>query len=71
MAPLVEFDVSQQATGHGEDQSGIQQNQAGLADVGIVEQNEPSSDNTGRQTVAGLPHDQVCSGDGQSTEKSR
>lgn len=68
VALLVKLDVAQQAAGHGEDESGIEEDEAGLADVGVVEKDENGGDEAGGDTVARLPHDEVGDGDGQGTE---
>lgn len=69
MAELVELDVEKQAASHGQHQCSIQENQPSLTDVGVVEENKASSDNTGRQTVSRFPHDQVSDGHGQGAEE--
>lgn len=38
--------------------------------MGVVEENQTSRDNTGRDAVAGLPHDHVSDGDGEGAKKS-
>ena len=70
VAQLVEPDVAEQTAGHGEDEGGIEQNQASLADVSIVEENKTGRNDAGRKAVAGLPHDQIDNGNGQGSEES-
>lgn len=70
MAELVESDVAEDTQRHEEDQSCIEEDQTGLANMSIVEEDQRSSDESGRQTVSRLPHDQVSDGDGQSTHQS-
>lgn len=68
MSQLVELDVEQETAGHGENQGGIEENQARLANVSIVQENQASSDKASRQAVARLPHDHIGDGHGQCTE---
>lgn len=67
---LVKFDVEEETARHGENQGGVQKNQAGLADVGVVKEDEASGHDTGGKAVARLPHDQVRYGHGQGTQNS-
>lgn len=71
MAELVEADVAEHRKSHEEDQRGVEQDQSGLANVCIVEQDEPGSQNTGRQGVAGLPHDHKNGRYGQGAHGGR
>lgn len=71
MPQLVEFDVGEQAAGHGKDQCGIEEDEAGLADMRIVEKDQASGNDTSRQTVSRLPHNQVCDRHGQGAEDGR
>ena len=70
MAELVELDVAQQAAGHGKDEGRIEQDQAGLSDVSIVEENETGGNNAGGQAVARFPHNKVDHRDSQGAQKS-
>lgn len=65
---LVEPNIEQQAARHGEDEGGIEKDQSRLAYVGIVEEDETSGKETGRQAVARLPHDQIDNRDGQGAQ---
>lgn len=51
MSQLVELDVAQETAGHGENQGGIEENQACLANVCIVQENQASSDKASWQAV--------------------
>lgn len=68
VSELVPLDVEEQTASHGEDEGSIQENETGLANVGIVKEDETGGKNTGGETVSGLPHDEVGNGNGQSTE---
>lgn len=68
VSKLVELDVEQQTASHGKNQSRIEKNESGLANVGVVKQNQASSNDTSWQTVARLPHDQVGDRHGQGAE---
>lgn len=52
MSQLVELDVAQETAGHGENQSGIEENQARLANVCIVQENQAGGDKASRQAIA-------------------
>lgn len=54
---LVEADVAPDGESHEENEGSIEEDQSGLADVSIVEENKTGSQNTSRQRVARLPHD--------------
>jgi hypothetical protein len=71
VAQLVELDVAQEAASHGENKRGIQQDQASLANVRIVQENQSSGDDAGGQAVARLPHDEVGDGHGAGTKDRR
>lgn len=62
MSLLVELDVEEQTARHSQDEGGVEKNEPGLTNVGIVEENQASRHNTSREAIAGLPHYQV--GDG-------
>lgn len=68
MPKLVELDVGEQTAGHCQDKRSVQQNQARLTNVGIVEKDKTSSYNASGQAVARLPHDHIGDGDCQRTE---
>jgi hypothetical protein len=67
---LVEADVAPDGESHEQDESGIEEDKSGLADVGVVEENETGSQNTGRERVARLPHDHEDGRDSQCTHGS-
>lgn len=71
MAQLVELDIAEQAAGHGKHEGGIEKNQACLANMGVVEQNQASGKNAGGKTVPRLPHDKVYHRDGQGAKEGR
>lgn len=52
VSQLVELDVAQETAGHGENQSGIEENQACLANVCIVQKDQAGGDKASRQAVA-------------------
>lgn len=71
VSELVELNIEEQAASHGENQGGIQENEAGLANVGVVKEDQTSGEQASGKTVARLPHDEVRHGDGEGTEDSR
>jgi hypothetical protein len=71
MAELVEADITPDRESHEQDERGIEENESGLANVGIVEEDETGGQNTGGQRVARLPHDHEDDRDGQGAHRSR
>lgn len=71
MTELVETDVAQNAQGHEENQSGIEQDEASLTNVRVVKENDGGRNNARREAVARLPHDPEDHADGQGTHHSR
>ena len=69
MAKLVEADVAPDGEGHEENEGGIEEDESGLANVGVVEEHKTGSQNTGRQRVARLPHDHEDGRDGQGPHR--
>lgn len=67
MAKLVEANVGEHGKGHEEDQGRIEEDQASLADVGVIEEHETGCSNAGWQRVSRLPHDHEDGRDGKST----
>lgn len=70
VSELVPLDVKEKTAGHGKNQSSIQEDKSGLADVGVIEEDKTSGKDTSREAVARLPHDEVRNSDSQSTESS-
>lgn len=68
---LVESDISEDGAGHGEDQGGIEQDQSGLANVGVIEENEAGSEKGGRNGVSALPHGEIDDRDSEGTKEGR
>jgi hypothetical protein len=68
---LVEADVTPDRESHEQDERGVEENESGLANVGIVEEDEAGSQDTGRQRVARLPHDHEDNRDGQGAHRGR
>lgn len=62
---LVEANVAPDRESHEENEGGIKENESGLTNVCIVEQNKTGSQDTGRQRVARLPHDHEDDRDSQ------
>lgn len=71
MTELVEADVTPDRESHEQDESGIEEDESGLANVGVVEEDETGSQNTGGQRVARLPHDHEDDRDGQGAHRGR
>jgi hypothetical protein len=71
MPQSVEANVAQNADGHGEDESRVQQNETGLSNMGVVEEDQAGCHNGRWQGVARLPHDQEDGGDGESSQEGR
>jgi hypothetical protein len=68
---LVEADVTPDRESHEQDERGIEEDESGLANVGIVEEDETGGQDTGRQRVARLPHDHEDDRDGQGAHRGR
>lgn len=71
MSELVEFDVAQQTAGHSKDKSGIKENQSGLSDVCVIEENQACGQNARWESVSGFPHDVKDNGDCKSSKECR
>jgi len=71
VSQLVELDVAEEAARHGEDEGCVKENESGLTDVRIVEEDETGGHQTSRKTVTRLPHDQVDHRDSQGAKKRR
>lgn len=69
MSQLIKLDIGKQRASHGKDQSRIKQNQASLANMSVIEEDESRCDNAGWQGVARLPHNVKDNWDGQGTEE--
>jgi hypothetical protein len=70
VSKLIPLDVEEKTAGHGKNQSSIQEDKSGLANVGVIEKDKTSGKDTSREAVARLPHDEVRNSDSQSTESS-
>lgn len=57
MSELVEANVGKNREGHEENERSIEENQARLANMCVVEQHKTSCCDTGRQGVTRFPHD--------------
>lgn len=71
VAELVEADVAPDGQSHEENEGGVEKNESCLANMGVVEEHKASSQDTGGQRVARLPHDHENGRDGQSTHRGR
>ena len=71
MAKLVEFDVEEQTAGHGQDEGRIEQDEAGLANMGVVEEHKRGGNNAGGQAIPRFPHDEVSHRHGQGSQNGR
>ena len=58
MSQLVEANVCENRESHEEDKRRIKQNQACLANVGVIEKHKTGSGDAGGQGVSGLPHNE-------------
>jgi hypothetical protein len=70
VSEFVPLDVKEKTAGHGKNQSSIQKDKSGLANVGVIEKDKASGKDTSWKAVARLPHDEVRNSDSQSTESS-
>jgi len=68
VALLIEANVAEDREGHEEDERSIEEDEAGLADVGIVEQQEAGGSDAGGQRVARVPHNHEDNGNGEGAE---
>lgn len=68
---LVEANVAPDGKSHEQDECGIEQDQASLANVCVVEKNESCSEDAGRKRVSRLPHDQEDDRDSESSHAGR
>lgn len=66
---LVEADVAEHRERHEEDERGIEEDQASLTNVGVIEEHEAGCGDAGRERVARLPHDQEDDWDGEGTKR--
>ena len=64
----MELDVAEQAARHGKHKGGVEEDQARLANVGVVEEDKTGGNQASRKAVARLPHDHVDNGDGKGAE---
>ena len=70
VAQFVELDITQETACHGEDQGGVEKNQACLTNVSVVKEHQAGRDNARWNTIGGFPHDQEDDGYSQSTQQS-
>lgn len=69
MAELVEANVREHGQCHEEDERSVEEDQTGLANVGVVEKHEPSCSDASWQRVSRLPHDHEDNGHGEGAER--
>lgn len=71
MSLLVEAHVAQHRGCHEENKGCVEQNEPGLADVRVVEQDQTGGENTSRKRVARLPHNQEDSRNSERPKQRR
>lgn len=67
MSELVEADVAQNAQCHEPNQSGVQEDETGLSNVCVIEEDQSSGGQSCGQRVARFPHDPEDGRHGEST----
>lgn len=70
MSELVESNVAENAQCHEQYERRVEEDEARLADVSVVEEHQGSGDEGRGETVAGFPHDQVDDGNGEGSHQS-